>query len=515
MSGFKRRRLIQSALAAAVLGASGLAAGTARAGGTLRAALGGAHRSDNWDARNHADFFMVAAAQGAVFDTLTEVAADGSLRGELATGWDASADARVWTVTLREGVRFHNGKPFSAEDVIASLRLHLDPRAGSGARPLVASIAQMERLSDHRIRFTLSAGNADFPYLLADYHLLIYPAGQIDEAMAKGIGTGLYRVEHFDPGVRFLGKRVAGHYKDGQAGWFDEIEFIAMNDGAARVSALRAGRVDAINRVAPQRAARLRAAPGLRLQDVPGNQYYGFAMQTGAAPFDAVQIRQALKHAIDRHEMVDRLLLGHGRVGADSPLGPANQYVADLTPPPYDPDRARYHLRQAGLSSLTLPLSVSEGAFEGAPDAAELFRDSARAAGISLEIVPEQAEGYWTRVWRKTPFCACAWSGRVTEDWMFSTALQHGAPWNDTQWGLEQSPRFQALLGEARSELDSAKRRALYGEMQQILRDEGGLLIPVFANHLQAVSDRIATPATLGNLWQMDNARFAERWWRA
>ncbi|MFC4731033.1 ABC transporter substrate-binding protein [Salipiger abyssi] len=515
MTAFHRRRLIQSALAAAVLGGSGLAAAPARAGGTLRAGLGGAHRSDSWDARQHADFFMIAAGQGAVFDTLTEVAADGSLRGELATGWQASADARIWTVTLREGVRFHNGKPFVAEDVIASLRLHLDPKAASGARPLVASIAQMERLSDHRIRFTLSAGNADFPYLLADFHLLIYPAGQIEEAMARGIGTGLYRVEHFEPGVRFLGKRVAGHYKDGQAGWFDTLEFHAMNDGAARVAALRSGQVDAINRVAPQRAARLHGAPGLRLQDVPGNAYYGFAMQSATAPFDALHLRQALKHAIDRQAILDRVLLGHGRIGADSPLGPANHYTADLTPPPYDPDRARHHLRKAGLSSLTLPLSVSEAAFEGAPEAAALFRDAARAAGIEIAVTAEPAEGYWSQVWRQRPFCACAWSGRVTEDWMFSTALQHGAPWNETQWGMEQSPRFQALLGEARSELDGTRRRALYGEMQQILRDEGGLLVPVFANHLQAVSERIATPAALGNLWAMDNARFAERWWLA
>ena len=87
-------------------------------------------------------------------------------------------------------------------------------------------------------------------------------------------------------------------------------------------------------------------------------------------------------------------------------------------------------------------------------------------------------------------------------------ALAHGT-------GMEQSPRFQSLLTEARSELDSARRRAFYGEMQQILRDEGGLLIPVFANHLQAVGEGIATPATVGNLWAMDNARFAERWWRA
>ncbi len=416
-------------------------------------------------------------------------------------------------MTLREGVRFHDGSAFGARDVLASLALH---RSGSsGARPLVDTIETAERVTDHRIRFTLAAGNADFPWVLADPALLIYPADRIPEAMARGIGTGLYRVERFEPGRSFVGRRVAEHYKDGQAGWFERVEFLAMNDGAARVSALRSGQVDAIDRVAPARAARLRAVPGLRLQQVSGNQYYGFAMQTGAAPFDALHIRQALKHAIDRRAILDRVLLGHGRIGADSPIGPLNSYDAGLAAPAYDPDRAAHHLRKAGLSRLSVALGVSETAFDGAPEAAALFAEAARPAGIDVTPVPDQSNDYWRSTWPQAPFRATAWAGRVTEDWMFSTALQDGAPWNDSQWGMAQSPRFQALLTEARSELDSPRRAALYAEMQQILRDEGGLLIPVFADHLSAVSDRIATPRTLGTARALDNARLAERWWRA
>ncbi|KAB2543151.1 peptide ABC transporter substrate-binding protein [Salipiger aestuarii] len=512
MSGFKRRRLIQTAFAAAVLGASGLAAAPARMGGTLKAGLTGASAADRWDSRTHMGNFIGAAAI-AVFDTLTEIAADGSLRGELATAWTASPDARIWDVTLRDGVRFHDGGAFGARDVLASLALHRDD--ASGARPLVDTIASAERLTDHRIRFTLASGNADFPWLLADPALLIYPADRIPEAMARGIGTGLYRVDSFEPGRRFVGRRVETHYKDGQAGWFERVEFLAMSDGAARVSALRSGQVDAIDRVAPARAARLQDAPGLRLQRVAGNQYYGFAMQTGAAPFDVLHIRQALKHAIDRQGILDKVLLGHGRIGADSPIGPLNSYDAGLAAPAYDPDRAAHHLRKAGLSGLTVALGVSDMAFDGAPEAAALFADSARPAGIDIVATHDSSGDYWRETWRQAPFRATAWSGRVTEDWMFSTALQHGAPWNDTQWGMAQSPRFQMLLAEARSELDSARRAGIYAEMQHILRDEGGLLIPVFADHLSAVSDRIATPGTLGTARALDNARLAERWWRA
>lgn len=95
---------------------------------------------------------------------------------------------------------------------------------------------------------------------------------------------------------------------------------------------------------------------------------------------------------------------------------------------------------------------------------------------------------------------------------MFSTAYESGVPWNDSQWDEKDSARFQELLLSARAELDSDTRRTQYTEMQQIMRDEGGTIIPMFANYVQAVNNRIVSPETVGNLWQMDNARMAERW---
>ena len=132
--------------------------------------------------------------------------------------------------------------------------------------------------------------------------------------------------------------------------------------------------------------------------------------------------------------------------------------------------------------------------------------------GINLNVVQEPADGYWSNVWLKKGFCACYWSGRATEDWMFATAYEAGVPWNDSQWDEKDSARFQSLLLSARAELDSDARQAQYFEMQEILRDEGGTLIPMFANYVQAVNNRISSPDQIGNLWQMDNARMAERW---
>ncbi len=514
MTRISRRGLLTAGAAAGVLAASGLPLqAQARRGGRLRAGLSGANSSDSWDGRTHSDLFMIASSQGAVFDSLTEVGADGSLRGELATDWEATPDAKVWTFNLRRGVTFHNGKAFGADDVIESLQMHVAEGAKSAAQPIVAAITEMRKITDHQVQFTLADGNADFPYLMSDYHLLMYPAGQIEEAIARGIGTGLYQVQSFEPGVRMVATRVASHYKDGTAGWFDEIEYIAINDNTARMNALLTRQVDAINRIDFKTEALLRANPMVRIQEVTGNQHYTFPMLTKVAPFDDVNVRRALKHGINRQEMVDKILLGHGRVGNDSPIGPANQYFAgDMDQLAYDPDKARYYLQQAGLDSINVDLSASSAAFEGAVDAAQLYQASARGAGININVVQEPADGYWSNVWLKKGWCASYWSGRATEDWMFSTAYEAGVPWNDSQW---DHPRFQELLITARAELDSAKRRDMYTEMQMILRDEGGVIIPMFANYVQAVSNGIATPDTVGNLWQMDNARMAERWFTA
>jgi peptide/nickel transport system substrate-binding protein len=253
----------------------------------------------------------------------------------------------------------------------------------------------------------------------------------------------------------------------------------------------------------------------IRIQEVTGNQHYIFPMLTNLAPYSDVNVRKALKHGINRQEMVDKILLGHGQVGNDSPIGPANQYYLEMEQLAYDPDKAKFYLKEAGMESIDIDLSASSAAFEGAVDAAQLFQASAKAGGININVVQEPADGYWSNVWLKKPFCASYWSGRATEDWMFSTAYAEGAPWNDSQWGSEDSARFQELLVNARAELDSAKRRDMYGEMQMILRNEGGVLVPMFANYVQAISNKVASPDKVGNLWQMDNARMAERWWMA
>ncbi len=232
-----RRALFASGAAAALLVATGVSVqASPQRGGRLRAALSGAAREHVFDSRQDHGLFMNVAMVGTVFDTLTEIAADGTLRGELATQWTGSSDARSWVLELRAGVTFHNAQDFGPADVMASFDLHRDT--------LLADVTQVLQVGDNRVRVELSEGDPDFPYRLSDPRLVIYPADHMEAAMRDGIGTGLYRVHKFQPGRQLLAHRVEMHYKDGLSGWFDEVELVALSADAVRAEALRDKYVD-------------------------------------------------------------------------------------------------------------------------------------------------------------------------------------------------------------------------------------------------------------------------------
>ena len=216
MTRIDRRALFASGAAAALLAATGASlADTPKRGGTLRLAV---PRDDS----------LEQVARGAMFDTLTEIAPDGTLRGELATGWQTDSEARVWTFDLRDGVLFHDAEPLNARDVVATLD----------------ALGRAEALAPNRIRLELAKADPGLPFLLADSRFVITRAGQAVTPLHSANGTGCYRVERAEDGRHFLGRRVEGHYKEGLAGWADAIEIIVIPDAKVRAEALRDGFVD-------------------------------------------------------------------------------------------------------------------------------------------------------------------------------------------------------------------------------------------------------------------------------
>jgi len=502
---------------AAAIGAAGLilpvSMGAARAqpksGGTFRVGIGHGSTSDGYDPGLWDNLYAQTFA-AARHNQLIEVGADGQLTPEIAESWE-TPDGATWIFRIRDGVTFHSGKTLTPEDVLASLNHHRGDQSTSAVKPFFDPVADIS-IDGQNIVVTLDAPNADFAYLMSDYHLPIMPGsdGKIDPMSADGCGG--YIVESYEPGVQATLTKNPNYWKSDRA-HFDRIELLSIIDSAARLNALITGAVDTIDQVDPATISMLESRGGNRILSIPGNAHYVFPMDSRAAPYSDNNVRLALKYALDRQEMVDKILAGHGSVSNDNPIGPANRYFfADMEPKGYDPDKAKFHLKEAGLDTLDVTLTAADAAFSGAVDAAVLFSEKAAAAGINITVDRAPNDGYWDNVWMKKPFCASYWGGRAVEDHMFTTAYASGAAWNDSFWDHD---RFNQLLVEARSVVDEDKRRDMYQEMQQIVSFEGSVVIPMYNNYVMAVSDRIATPEKISANWNLDGFRCVERWWTA
>ena len=509
MNATTRRRFLQTGAAGAVALAAPIRfSRAAKKGGVMRMGKGHGQTADSLDPGTHENGFTIAMVHGYNI-YLTELTGESKLAGQLAESWDSSADGVTWTFKLRKGVTFHNGREVTADDVVASINHHRREDSTSAAKPLVKSVKDLKAKGKHTVVFELDAGNADFPFIVRDYHLPIMPSngGKLD--WQSGIGAGAYKIRKFEPGVRLDLVKYADYWDSGR-GHFDEINMLSIIDPAARTTAILTGAVDAIDKVDLKTVHQLKRKKEINVHAIAGTQHYTFPMRTNVAPFNDNNVRLALKHAIDREEMVEKILQGFGVVGNDHPIGPGQRFFAkDLEQRTYDPDKAKHYLKKAGMDSLSVKLSVSDAAFAGAVDAGVLYAETSKAPGITIEIVREPNDGYWSNVWRIKPFSACYWSGRVIEDQMFSTAYASGADWNDTVWEHE---RFNKLLKLGRTELNESRRRAMYEEMQHIVRDEGGTVIPMFASYVFATSSKLRPSDPMASDWDVDGERWMERW---
>lgn len=516
-----RREFVSAALASglslpiALSTASSVLAQTPKSGGIFRVGTTGASAQDSLDPAKILDTFMAQVSGGQLRNQLTEIAQDGSLVGELAESWETNDDATVWTFKLREGVEFHNGKTLDAEDVVQSINHHRGDDTQSAAKVLVDPVTEIRADGSGVVVIRLNSGNADFPYLLSSWRLGICPAkseGGID--WASGTGTGGYVLKSFSPGVSTVTTRNPNYWKPDRA-HFDEVETIFISDVVARTNALTTGEIHAMSSVDIKTASLLERNSNITVFQTFGGSHVSLPMLTDQAPLSDRNVRLALKHAIDRQQWLELAMSGYGELGNDHPIGPQHQFRATLDEIPqreYDPDKARFFLKQAGLSSLDLQYHASATAFESAVAGGSLYAESARPAGINIKVVQEPADGYWDNVWLKKPFSASFWGGRPTEDWILTQVYHSKADWNETHWNNET---FDKILTEARSELDQAKRREMYVELQRLVHNDGGAVIPVFAPYVQAASKEIALPAQMSQNAELDGNRCAERWWFA
>jgi len=509
-----RRQFVQLALAAGITAAAAetLFVKAARAepkkGGSAKFGLAHGATTDSLDPAGYPDTGTQIPFAGAMSNNLTEVDADGNIHPDVAEAFEAGDDASTWIFTIRKGITFHNGKSVMPEDVIASFQHHMTPDSKSAAKSLLTDVKEIKG-DGNKVVFKLSAANADFPYVASEYHIPIMPAVDGKADWQSGVRTGAYVYGEYEPGVRAHLTRNPNYHK---TSYFDDVEFLTIADVTARTAALTAGQVHWISRADLKTLNLLKRDPNVNIDEVQGLGHYTFPMHVDVAPFDNVDVRTALKYAVNRQDIVDKVFLGHATPGNDNPIAASVKFAIDPEPKfTYDPEKAKFHLKKAGMENLKVDLSVADAAFNGAVDAAVLYQEHAKAAGIDINVVREPNDGYWDNVWLKKAWCGSYWGGRPTCDWMFTSVYAKGAGWNETNWA---NPRFNELLVKGRAETDEKKRAAIYAEMQQLVHDDCGALVLVFNNYVDASSKKLAHNKIAGN-WEGDGFKIAERWWFA
>ncbi|MBV1701915.1 MAG: ABC transporter substrate-binding protein [Hyphomicrobiales bacterium] len=485
---------------------SALAADEPVKGGNLRLGLGGGSTTDSIKPGSYNDSAMISVAH-ALFNGLVEWDADGKISPELALDWQPKDSAKTWIVSLRKGIPFSNGKTFDADDAIYSINMHRGKDSKSGAVGALKEITDVKKIDANTLEFTLDSPDADFPYVLTDFNVLMVPNGHTD--WANPIGTGAFVLEKFTPGVS-ISMKATGHYWKPGRGHVDHVDITIINDATARLNALISGQVDAINRVEPQAVALLEKAPNLKIVRAPGGWHAVMAMEIDKAPYDNPNLRLALKYAVDREQILKSLFSGYGTLGNDHPIPRSDPYFnTELAQRPHDPDKAKFYFKKAGLTDPAITLQVSDAAFNGAVNMGTLFQASTGNAGIKVNIKKEPADGFWSNVWLKGPFVASYWGGRAAATQMFTSAYKSKANWNETHW---DNPKFDGLLAMAQATTDEAKRKTYLWDMQSMLSNEGGAVIPVFRDWLDGSSKKVGGHTPHGG-YDMDNGMICEKAW--
>ena len=510
-----RRDFMSYAIASGftVPAASALFATAARAeakkGGVFKAAVGHGQTTDSLDPATWTNGFTFPFGKSLMGAPLVQINAKNEVVPHVAESFEPTDGAKKWIIKLRKGVVFHNGKTLDSTDVVDTINYHISADSKSPAKAVLSSVVSVKADGPDTVVFELSGGNADFPYLLSDYHLAMYPSEGGEAQWDKGIGAGPYVLKSFEPGVKLVGERNPNYFKDT---WFDSVELLSIIDVAARTNAYLSGEVHFIDRADLKTIDMLKGAPETELYNESGFAHYTAPMHCDAKPFDDVNVRLAIKYAINRQELVDKILFGYGTPGNDNPISSKMKFA--INPEPvysYDPDKAKSYLKKAGMENLKVDFSVSDAAFAGGVDAGLLIQESAKAAGIDINLIREPNDSYWNDVWLKKPWAMCYWGGRPVADMFLSISLAADAAWNDTNW---KNPRFNELLVAARAETDDAKRAAQYAECQQLVHDDGGQIVLMYNNYVGALSTKVGHSA-LNSDFDLDGGYMYERWWMA
>jgi peptide/nickel transport system substrate-binding protein len=444
-----------------------------RRGGTLRAAITGGGSTDTLNPLllplTDPSFARILN----LFDPLVLMNPAGQPELALAEEIIPNADATRWTIRLRQGVEFHNGKPLTVDDVIYTYHVILNPKTPGWAAPGLASIdpTGFRKRDKYTLDMTCRMPFATLLETLATSgNSTIIPIGFDDK---HPVGTGPFKFVSFSPGVQSTFSRNPNYWRPGRP-YLNEVVITDYADETSQTNALLAGQIDVADHLSGTSIGQLTSA-GKRVLISDAGGWNPFTMRVDVPPFNDVRVRQALRLAIDRRQMLDLVYGGHGTLGNDVFGIFAAEYDRSLPQRVQDIAHAKSLLKAAGKEGLTLEI-VTADIVQGAIQATQVLAKQAAAAGINVEVRQVQVTEFFGSNYLKWPFAQDVW----LNNYYFPQAALATLPtsaFNETHFN---NTRYNSLYQQAIAELDETKRSELAHEMQQIEYNEGGYIIPFF-----------------------------------
>jgi peptide/nickel transport system substrate-binding protein len=492
-----RRAAAGGAVILAVGGLPGVADAAVRAaapkrGGTFRIGVSGGSAKDFIDGQNivtRPDQARIVTA----WEQLVEFDPNYQLRFTGLAEEITPKSASVWTIRVRAGIEFSNGKTLGADDVIFSIRRLINPKLALFGGAALSSVNPngMKKLDKRTVRLTLKRPDATILDALGQYIANIVPVGYSPTAVGKAnpnIGTGPYVLKSFTPGQQSVHVRNPNYWRSGQP-YFDQVVIIDFPDDTARVNALLGGQIDAMTDVPPAQVAVVNGHSGTKVLESPSAAWTPICMRVDAAPFTDPRVRQAMRLIANRPQMVQQALAGHGHIGNDlyAPFDPAYDHA--LPQRHQDIDRAKSLLKAAGQSGLRVDLQSTNGAL-GMNEGAQVFAQQAKAAGVTVNVKILDSGAFYSNNYLKWTFSTDFWGTRNYLSQVAAGSLPT-SPYNETHWPDAAHKKYLALYKQALATVNTKKRTAIIHQMQTLEYQYGGYIIWGFSTLLDGYSTKV------------------------
>ncbi len=401
---------------------------------------------------------------GNLLEGLVKIDREGKIVPALAGDYKISENGKEYTFTLKKGVKFHDGKPFDAEDVKFTFDRLMDPKTGTAHPEYYRDIDSVQAADSHTVKIKLKNINSTFIFNLARPDSIILSKQTADKLKSAPVGTGPFKFVEWAPGDHITLAKFEGYHRKGIP-YLDKVTFKFIGDPSAQIASLKAGDIDAIGYdVSPENAILLEKDPKFRVLDGYTTTKVVLSTNNSRKPFNDVRVRRAMAYAIDRKALIKGAMSGYG-VPIGSHMDPGNPYYIDLTSVyPYNPEKAKQLLKEAGYPNGFEAVIKLPERYVYAKRTGEIIADMLGQVGIQLKIE--------LIVWGQ-------WIDRVFKNADYDlTVIGHGEPFdiniyaNPKYYYRYDSSKFQETLKKAEMEANPKVRKELYIACQKIITED-------------------------------------------